>query len=346
MRKMSRRPRRLSFAVLSLVVLGVAGSILLNAWSDSDRLVPTPVPSGSLAASSPSISLSTVEGPSVPAHGAYAGAWVYPRPFSQAGRVTSFTSFETILGRRLQIVHLYRRWGEPVGTASDLAFARSGRYLLISWPSVDTRRVSSGAEDAVVTRTARQIAALPTKVFLEFRWEMDRPNLQDVVHGPKDYIAAWNHVRRLFAQQHVMNVAWVWCPTAGGFQNGTAQAYYPGDGAVDWTCADVYPLTPWKLNDYEPFPALVKAFMTWAAQHPKPVIIGELAVGTSYGRRRANWIRGAGAYVAAHPQIKAFAWFETTVPGDPRYYHWGIRGDKASIAAFASMVRNNHVHGG
>jgi hypothetical protein len=255
--------------------------------------------------------------------------------------VASTERFQSAIHHQLDFVHLYRKWGMRIGTPSDLAYARSGKYLLVSWPAIDTRRVASGAVDTTVRSTARQIAALPTKVFLEFRWEMDRPGLRNVVHGPADYIAAWDHVRQIFASEQVSNVAWTWCPTAAGFRSGTAQAYYPGDSAVDWVCADVYPTTPWKVGDYEAFPTLAEPFMEWASRHPKPIMIGEFAVGRSYGSQRKRWIEDAGAYIKAHPQIKALAWFEQSLPGDPSYYNWALEGDEPALSAFAGLANDD-----
>jgi hypothetical protein len=281
-------------------------------------------------------------GPPVPGSGAYLGAWVQPEPFSQAGRTQSIERFESAIGTRLRVVHLYRKWNQAVGTASDLAFARRGSYLLISWSTPDLNMVISGSQDALIGQRAAQIAALPTKVFLEIRWEMDRPNLARVVHGPKTFLAAWSRIRSIFAARHVSNVAWTWCPTAGGFDNGTAAPYYPGDRSVDWICADVYPKTPWIANDYEPFPVLADAFITWASHHPRPIIIGEFAAPASYGNRRPGWIATAGRYIKAHPQIKAVAWFDQTSSVDPAYYHFALQDDAPSLDAFASMARSSY----
>lgn len=334
--------RRRSSRLLAVVVL-VAAVVL------GVRLTHEPGRSAPRAAQSPtatSAPMQTVEGPPIPQRGAYLGAWVYPKPFDQAGRVTSVQRFEAAIGHPLRIVHLYRKWGVPIGTESDLAFARSGKYLLLSWPGTDMRQIASGQDDAIIVETAKQVAALPTKVFLEFRWEMDRPNLSSVVHSPQDYIAAWDHVRAIFAAQHVSNAAWTWCPTAAGFDKGTAPAYYPGDDEVDWICADVYAKTPWRAGDYEAFSTLANAFIKWAAAHPKPIMIGEMGVGTSYGSRRAPWITDAGHYIEAHPQIKAIAWFDQTLPEDPDFYRYALEGDPPAVRAFAALAQDGYYRTG
>ncbi len=334
-RRATRRPLWLALAAVLLLVAAVA--IIANA-GDGAKKVATP-PVTAVPTHPP---LHTSEGPPMPNEGVYLGAWVEPAVFSQPGRVASVQQFERAIGKRLDIVHLYRVWGKPFGTPSDLSFAKRGDYLLISWAIPDSRSIASGAYDAGIRRAALEIAALPTMVFLEPRWEMDRPNLRDLVHSPQDYIAAWDHIRHIFTAKQVTNVAWTWCPTGLGFDNGTAPAYYPGDDQVDWVCADIYPLTPWKQHSYEPFATLAQPFITWAAKHPKPIMIGEFAVGEPYRDRRAAWIAAAGSYIRAHDQIKAILWFEQSRPKDPPYHRWALQGDPAALQAFASLIRGNY----
>jgi hypothetical protein len=120
-------------------------------------------------------------GPPVPDSGAYLGAWVLPELFSQSGRVAAVRRFEAQIGTRLRLIHIYRRWGDPIGTPSDVAFARRGSYLQLSWATPDLKLVTDGSQDKLIAQRARQIKALPTEVLLQIRWEMDRPNLRHVV---------------------------------------------------------------------------------------------------------------------------------------------------------------------
>ena len=340
----SARRGRLRWVAGALAIVVGALLVVPRLSHDSKRESADP----SSAAASPSVTgptsspqkFDTRGGPPVPDSGAYLGAWVLPEPFSQSGRVAAVRRFESQIGTRLRLIHIYRRWGDPIGTPSDLAFAKRGSYLQISWPTPDLRLVTNGSQDKLIAQRARQIKALPTKVLLQIRWEMDRPNLRHVIHSPATYIAAWHHIQAIFAKQHVTNVGWAWCPTAAGFATGAAQKYYPGDGAVDWICTDVYPVEPWIKGKYESFPMLVQAFMTWAAAHPtKPILIGEMGVGVTYGARRPQWIREAQRYITEHPQIKAISWFDEKKPGSPAYYDLALT-DKPSLAAFASLAQN------
>lgn len=339
---MSRlRAPRIVVAGLLLLLMGLGYTYVVDRGESSSAITEgrTIEPSNSTTAPDRSSLKPPTTGPAVPREGAYVGAWVEPRPYSQVGRIQSFQKFEQRIGRRMDIVHLYRRWSDPFPTVSDRQFA-SRAILQLSWAGVDTREIIAGRQDDVIRERARGIRQLGTPILLRWRWEMDRPNLNSVVHSPSDFIAAWRHIRRVFAEEKVSNVAWVWCPTAEGFATGRAPAYYPGDKQVDWVCADVYPEQPWVNRGYQPFAALAAPFLGWAANRPKPIVIGEFAVPETYGKRRGEWLGAMQREVRANPQIKALVYFEASAADDPAYYHWRIEDDPSAAKGFGDMARS------
>jgi hypothetical protein len=177
-------------------------------------------------------------------------------------------------------------------------------------------------------------------LLLRFRWEMDRPNLRATMWSPEDFIAAWRHVRRIFAEERVSNVSWVWCPTAEGFMRGDAPAFYPGDDAVDWTCVDVY-----AGNDFRPLSALLEPFLTWAGQRPKPIIIGEFGVAKAWGSAgRAAWLRDARRVFKDNPQIKAVSYFESNPDGNGVNQQFRLRDDPPAFRAFVELSRDPYFN--
>jgi hypothetical protein len=247
------------------------------------------------------------EGPAVPAHGAYFGARVRGDAYTESAEIAAVDRLQHSIGRRLAIVHVYHLWSDPFPSSSDVTFLRQGSTLLLSWSGTDTLAIIAGRYDHMIRQRARAIKSIGKPIFLEWRWEMDRSGLQTQIHSPSDYIKAWDHIRSIFAQEHVTNVAWVWCPTALGFATGTAAAYYPGNNEVDWVCADAYP----GYGPYRSFANVVAPFLSWASQHRKPVMIGEYGVPTTYGaQRRAQWLLDAARTVQGDQQIKALVYFD------------------------------------
>ncbi|HEX9353548.1 MAG TPA: hypothetical protein VF933_06995 [Streptosporangiaceae bacterium] len=280
--------------------------------------------------------------PKIPARGAYFGAWVRPADFSAGSQLVAMDTLQSQLGRRLDIVHTYLRWQAAFPTASHLIALSQGSMLLLSWTGTDSRAVASGSFDRFIRQRARAIKATGKPIFLEWRWEMDRPNLRGVVGSPAEFIAAWKHVRTIFAQQHVDNVAWVWCPTARGFEpGGNAAAYYPGDAQVDWLCADAYP----GVGPYRPFSDTVQTFLSWASHHRKPVMIGEYGVQQSYTpQQRAQWLQAAAQTVRGDPQLKALVYFDANPNGPVPATSFALDTGTPALQAFRAMADSSYFN--
>lgn len=271
-----------------------------------------------------------------PASGAMLGAWVRPESLTQAGRVTGVTGFERELGRRLDIVHTYRRLREEFGTSSDRTFLKSGATLMFSWTGGPSAEVVLGEHDGIIRERARQARELGAPVLLRLRWEMDRPNLLAEVGSPDEYVAAWRHTRELFAAEGADNVSWVWCPTEQGFATGRAQEFYPGDDHVDWTCVDVY-----AGSDLTPIGELLDPFLHWAAARPHPIMIGEYGVSRAWtAAQRAGWLHDALRVFRANTQIKAVLYFESNPDNRTPAGRFALRPDQGPFRAFHTTAHD------
>ena len=270
----------------------------------------------------------------VPAHGTYLGAYVQPASYTQQGQIAAVQAFEGQLGHPITIVHVFNQWGKPVPDAADVYFASHGKLLLLTWGgSPDTETIIAGRDDAMIRKTALALKALGHPVMLEFRHEMDRPNLQSTVHGPADFIRAWDHIRAIFTAVGASNVSWVWCPTGLGFADGRAQPFYPGDRAVDWVCADVY-----ATSAKQPLSQAAAPFLAWAAHHDKPVIIGEFGL---YGGDAAAWPAwlAAARLPESDHQIKAMAYWDASgVDSTDHSFQMWLGNQPAALTAFARLL--------
>jgi len=327
-----------------LAVLVVAAALAGCSGPGTRRPVPRPSPSVDL--SGPPQGVAVAGGPfdagpvRAPAAGAYLGAWVRPEALNQPERVAAVQAWEATLGRRLDIVHTYKRLDQAFFTESDLALARTST-LMLSWTGGDTRMVGMGRHDGLIRDRARKVREFGRPLLLRYRWEMDRPNLAASVWSPEDFIAAWRHARKLFAEEGATNVSWVWCPTVEGFERGDAPAYYPGDDQVDWLCADVY-----AGNRFRTLGEFLHPFLTWTARHPtRPVMIGEFGVARAWGpAQRAAWLRNASATIKANPQIKAALYFESDPDGNGANQQYRLADDPGALAAFVEMAREPYFN--
>lgn len=275
----------------------------------------------------------------VPKDGALLGAWVRPESYSQTGRTEAVVRFQNLIGRELDIVHSYRRLHEEIGTESDHTFGQKAT-LMISWAGGASADIVAGKLDDRIRTHARQVRALGKPILLRMRWEMDRPNLAGSVGSPEDYQRAWRHVRKAFEREGATNVAWVFCPTAEGFEENRAAAYYPGDDAVDWTCADVYAGS--RLRSMS---QLLQPFLRWAAQRPKPIVIGEYGVARGWsGLERRDWLDGATDVFRDNRQIKAVLYFESNPDERTELGEFALSDDPAALAAFRRLAQDAYFN--
>ncbi|MGK5552939.1 glycoside hydrolase family 26 protein [Actinomadura kijaniata] len=321
---------------------------------------------GGGAVATPKITTTVKAGvaPVPPAKGAYFGAWAptvedggasYPGPSAspspsgapghKPGRpekagtagMAAVLGFERQLGRKLDIAHTYHSWKSEFPDATDKEILAGDRYLLLTWAGADTKEIVSGKHDALLRERARAVRATGKPVFLRWQRGMDTTGRQAKVHSPADFVAAWKHVRGVFAGERADNVAWVWCPTAGGFTPGTAQSFYPGDDQVDWICADAQPGSTYEYRDIS---ETLEMFLEWARQRPRPIMIAEFGVPQSYGERRAEWLRKA-ARTFQDPQVKAVVYFNSNEQAEDRRdkrRSYTVNGDKRAVSALRELA--------
>jgi hypothetical protein len=277
-----------------------------------------------------------------PPAGAYLGAWVRPAELTQKGRLAAVDDWEKLLGRRMDVVNTYRRFDENFFNASDDAIAARGTTLMLSWAGADTREVVAGLHDDVIKARADELRTFGKPVLLRYRWEMDRPGLRASMWSGPDYIAAWKHVRAIFAEEGATNASWVWCPTGEGYNGGYAQAFYPGDAQVDWVCADIY-----AGAKFTSFGNLASGFLAFSAQHPtRPAMVGEFGVARAWGAdQRAAWLRDAGAVFRAHPQIRAAMYFESDpTDNESAKEQFELADDPKALAAFKQLAASPYFN--
>lgn len=329
---MTRAARSLLGALVCVtLVLAGCGEDLptLTAPTTGQPTTPAVKPGGGSAVRT------TGRGPQPPDRGVWLGAWVKPEFQTATGRASALTGFGEQTGAQMAIGHMFHDWTDRFPGPTQDAFLELGLLPMISWSGTDTRSVTSGVYDSIIRQRAQEIRDWGQPVLLRWRWEMDRPNLAASVHSPADYIAAWKHIRAIFTKAGADNAGWVWCPHVRGFVEAQrdAAAYYPGDDQVDWVCTDVYPGT-----DFATFTSQMDAFMSFARQHPRPVILGEFGV-TAPGQpgQRAAWLREARQYIKTHPRIKAAVYFAQK-QGKKPVYDSTFDADPEGLAAFRELA--------
>jgi beta-mannanase len=256
----------------------------------------------------------------------------------------NLAKFTRATGVHPQLVADYLKFGMPYDAAEACSLAKAGAELLIQWDPthVSLQRIIHGRTDKYITRFARAVRAAQIPIVLSFGHEMNGfwyPWGNRHV-SPREFIAAWRHIYRLFATAGALKVTtwcWdvnVWLPGfAGkpGYGITSARPWWPGARYVNWIGLDSYFETP-----SDTFHSLFQYSL--GALHRiahKPVLIAETAAG--YGPSQVGQIRTLFSGLKRRTDLIGAVWFDKN-----GREIWQLEGHPAAIRAFQAGVRSLH----
>jgi len=172
-------------------------------------------------------------------------------------------------------------------------------------------------------------------LFLRFAHEMNDPYRYPwgpQNNDPADYVAAWRHLVTRFRLARADNVLWVFSPHVAydGWE-----AYYPGDGYVDWTGTGTLnygTATVW--SQWQSFDDLYGRGREKLARFGKPVMITEIG-SLATGGDRARWFGEALANLPGrYPEVKALVFFHVAQDSSTSYkaLDWSFVNDRGVAA--------------
>jgi hypothetical protein len=283
----------------------------------------------------------------VPAHGALLGAYVEPKGWTQAQVRAAIRRLERTMGRKLAIDSHYASWGsEFPGRAVGWDFSND-RVPMYSGMAYSTAEINSGSQDEYIRSRAKAVHRLDEHLLIRWFPEMDAVAHQALYGSPTAFRKAWRRIVRIFREEGARNAEFVWCPNAYAFETGRAQPFYPGDGYVNWICADGYNWSPRLPGDrpggkWHPFRVLFSDFYKFGLAHHKRMIVGETGAQESTSGRKATWIsRISRALRTRYPKIKAVVYFDAIGSSNGGgTYNWRL---DTSSSALAGWVRLGHA---
>jgi hypothetical protein len=331
-----RRAGRAALAALLAAVL-LAGCDAASAPSAAPPSAPAPA--------GPPVAAPPRPQSLAPERGALFGAYVADsEDYTPASVQRAITDLEATLGRRLDLTHAFYPWDRPFPTWREEWSLERGQIPLISWNGTYTDQIVRGEHDALIRERADGVKALGERVIIRWFWEMDGRKKADRAVSPDSYIAAWRHLRRLFAEQGATNVEWAWCPNAWSARGGRAQLFYPGDEHVDWLCADGYNWAPTKDGaPWQSFEEVFADFYDWAAPRGKPIMIGETGAQERAPGEKGAWQGQAHAALKERfPLVRAYVHFDAI--DYVQDYDWRVDTSASSLEAFVAMARDPYFN--
>jgi hypothetical protein len=232
-------------------------------------------------------------------------------PFSESS--SDVAKVEAITGARSL---LYLDWNLTSTTAQN--------------GGLTTKDIASGAVDEYIREYARELKSFANPVLIrlfggEFNgswWYGQSPRANPNLTAA-EFVAAWRRVVDIFRQAGALNVSFAWIPstfppTPVAWVDPDIDAYYPGDGYVDWVGADTYDVGP---------PSWLDPVYAFGTTHAKPFFLAEWGVrhdgsGLTPAQEQA-WLAAMFDYFESHPDIKAINYFNYNsrpnfgIPWDP-----------------------------
>lgn len=239
--------------------------------------------------------------------------------------IASLTVAENRLHHHFRLVHTFHPVTATIPSAYEKYVVTHGALLHVSIDAyagsgasrhwVTWRSIANHRYDRLLTRQARNIKRLHVPVLLTFEHEPDQAAKTN--RGtPADFVAAWRHVHRIYANARVRNVVWVWVMTGwpGNFDRNLRM--WPGNSEVDWVGWDPYDTSGCWPSPGKPrsFASVATPFLHWwwsvqgthGIPRFKPLMISETGSGIRAGAMwNKTWFAGILPFLRKHHAIRA-----------------------------------------
>lgn len=237
----------------------------------------------------------------------------FPNTFSGLEQV------ESQLNYKFPLVSFYAAWGDKPTQRFPIRMVETifnmGSVPMITWEpwvvDFDERirpglrpvaereygamaAIARGEYDFYIVPWARGAASVRRPMFLRFAHEMNDPYRYpwgpQNGNRPEDFIAAWQHIHRVFQKMGATNVIWVWSPH---ISMPWFEYYYPGDEYVDWVATGILNYgTVASWSRWWSFHQILEKSYPSLVQFGKPIMISEFGT-VSEGGDMAEWYRQA-----------------------------------------------------
>lgn len=241
--------------------------------------------------------------------------------------------FATWVGVKPNIIGQYVAWGTSFDATAATNAWSYGALDFVVWEPWNTTlaKIAAGASDAYVQRFATAVRALNVPIALSFGHEFNGNWYPWGTTGATaaDFVAAWQHIHKIFTAAGATNVIWVWDPNdIYPVPDLKLKDYYPGDAYVDWAGVTGY----WTQDGPNTYSSLYLPTLEEIREFTqKPFIIAETSVepGSNQSRSLTQLINA----VEQHSDILGFVWYDFDKGGD-----WRIENRPSLLDQFRSGI--------
>ena len=282
------------------------------------------------------------------------GAWVggpgqYPQPTQE-----NVQAFQDLQGSHVDLISHFALFDmndwDNVRQYADVA-KQNGSTLVVTWMANGyvAQDIVDGRTDNYVREFAKGVKAYGEEIWLRplheangnwYDWGVGKA---DVGNTDENVAEAYRHIVKIFREESVENVKWVWTTNASNEGRGTTfTGTYPGDDYVDYISIDGY---NWgKSQDWsrwQTFSQVFKKAYDALANIDKPLFIAEISC-SEKGGSKAEWITDMFEHFRTDfSRVFAVMWFSQSkeTEGD-----WALNTSTEAVEAWKAglaMMREN-----
>jgi hypothetical protein len=254
--------------------------------------------------------------------------------------LTPAKQFASWVGTTPDIIGHYVAWGTSFDSIAASNAWSYGALDFVVWEPWNTTlaKIASGASDTYVKAFAASVRSLDVPIALSFGHEFNGNWYPWGTTGTTaaDFVAAWQHIHKIFTDEGATNVIWIWDPNdIYPVPSVRLADYYPGDAYVDWVGVTGY----WTQGGPNTYSSLYLTTLTEVREFTKkPFIIAETAVAS--GSHELESLTQLFDAVEQHSDIVGFVWYDFDKGGD-----WRIEHRPTLLSAFKSALSSGDFGG-
>lgn len=281
------------------------------------------------------------------------GAYVHlaGHPFADPVAPADLATFESALGRRLDLVHYFFTWGRDFAEALNPNAGERALMLSMKPDGSLVPDIAAGRQDGYLDRFARDARDSGREIYLRFGHEMNGQWMSYSAGAPDGspaylFVRAWRRLVDRFRAQGAGNVRFVWCPNESDFPDrpgNRLEDYWPGEDHVDIAGFDAY---NWSNQEpargdgsWRSFEQLVAGpYERITRLTSRPVWLGEFGTTEAVsgvdpvGADKGDWFRDMFASTR-FPRLEALVYFSEDDRRDVQR-DWRVESSAASLLGF------------
>ena len=277
------------------------------------------------------------------------GAWVggpgqYPQPTQQ-----NVQAFQDLQGTHLDLISYFalfdiNDWNateEYANVAKD-----NGSTLVVTWMAngYNAQDLVDGKADEYIRDYAKGVKNYGEEIWLRplheangdwYDWGVGK---KDAGNTDANVAEAFRHIVKIFREENVENVKWVWTTNASNQGSGTTlTGNYPGDDYVDYISIDGYnwgKCQSW--SNWQTFSQVFKKAYNALASIDKPLFIAEIS-SSELGGNKAEWITDMFEHFATDfSRVFAVMWFSQSKEANEG--DWALNTSQEAVDAWKAGI--------